>query len=46
MPFPDPNERPGDERGIKVEFAVLLAVLVLMLVLSVRWLWGELGSLF
>jgi hypothetical protein len=46
MPFPDPDERPGDERRFRIEFDLLLGALVLTIVLSARWLWHELTSLF
>jgi hypothetical protein len=46
MPFPAPNERPGDERRMKIEFGLLLACIALILILSVRWLWDRLSALF
>jgi hypothetical protein len=45
MPFPDPDERPPDERGLKLECSVLLALMLILLAVGVRSAWDMLSAL-
>jgi uncharacterized protein (UPF0333 family) len=45
MPFPDPDERPSDERNLKLEFALLLAFLIAVLIAGAYVLFGKLSAM-
>ena len=45
MAFPDPDERPGDDRRLSIEFAILLGLFLVSLVAGLRELWRYLSTL-
>ena len=44
MPFPELEERPGDERRMKIEFALLLVAQLIILAAIARYLGNALGG--
>jgi hypothetical protein len=45
VPFPDPDERPKEERNLKLEFGVLLVLTLILLIASIRATWNWLAAL-
>ena len=46
MPFPEPDERPGEDLRLRTEFGVLLAVQLIILAAGARYLWHSVMALF
>lgn len=46
MPFPNRDERTGDERRLRLEFAIMLMLSGVAFVAGVREVWVTLSGLF
>jgi hypothetical protein len=46
MAFREPEERPGNERWMKIEFGVLLVAQLIIFVAGARYVWNSLSAWF